>query len=242
MLGESCLNDVTNHCPSNLLFFFPFLRFDVERKFWTRYLFAWLLPRVFAWLFFGSGSYSSGHCGTFLAHIGGFFYMSCQINLAAIYSTPSCFRGQFTLQERNFWDRHPFAWLFCWFKKRHCRPVWHIFATHRRFFWITCPINLGVIIHILYVFAVNLTCWRANFEIAILSFDFFIGSKSDISGSFGTILSIFTVNVIYWRSNFDIPILFFDFFLGSKNDISGSFGTILADIGGFFLNDFKKSF
>ena len=36
---------------------------------------------------------------------------------------------------------------------------------------------------------VNLTYWRANFEIAILSFDFFLGSKSDISGSFGTFLA-----------------------------------------------------
>ena len=34
-----------------------------------------------------------------------------------------------------------------------------------------------------------MTYWRANFEIAILFFDFFVGSKSDISGSFGTFLA-----------------------------------------------------
>ena len=39
------------------------------------------------------------------------------------------------------------------------------------------------------MFTVNLNYWRANFEIAILFFDFFLGSKSDISGSFGTFLA-----------------------------------------------------
>ena len=32
-----------------------------------------------------------------------------------------------------------------------------------------------------HIFAGNLTYWRANFEISILFFDFFLGSKSDIS-------------------------------------------------------------
>ena len=39
------------------------------------------------------------------------------------------------------------------------------------------------------IFAVNLTYWRANFEITILFFYFFLASKSDISGSFGTFLA-----------------------------------------------------
>ena len=36
---------------------------------------------------------------------------------------------------------------------------------------------------------VDLTYWSANFEIAILFFDFFLGSKSDIPGIFGTSLA-----------------------------------------------------
>ena len=39
------------------------------------------------------------------------------------------------------------------------------------------------------IFAVNLNYWRANFEIAILFFDFFVGSKSEILGSCGTFLA-----------------------------------------------------
>ena len=110
---------------------------------------------------------------------------------------------------------------------------------------------------------VNLTYWSANFEIALLFFDFFLGSKGDILGSFGTfpahiggfflnelsnqfrsnlLLPIFAVNLNYWRADFEVSILFFDFFLGSKSDISGSFGTILADIGGTFVNELTKHF
>ena len=47
---------------------------------------------------------------------------------------------------------------------------------------MTCQINLRVA-------AVNLTYWEANFEIAILFFDFFLGSKSNIPGSFDTFLA-----------------------------------------------------
>ena len=110
---------------------------------------------------------------------------------------------------------------------------------------------------------VNLTYWRANFEVTILFSDFSLGSKSDILGSFGTfiahvgvfflnelanhfwnnlILSILAVNLTYRRANFEIAILFFDFFLGSKSDIAGSFGTFVADIGGFFQNELTKHF
>ena len=39
------------------------------------------------------------------------------------------------------------------------------------------------------VFVVNFTYWRSNFEVAVLFCDFSLGSKSDISGSFGTLLA-----------------------------------------------------
>ena len=39
------------------------------------------------------------------------------------------------------------------------------------------------------MFAVNLTCWRAFFKISILFFDFFLGWKSDISGSYSALLA-----------------------------------------------------
>ena len=100
-------------------------QFDVlEGKFWTRY--------PFAWLFFGSKNNRFGRFGTLLAHIGGFLSMSFQINVEAIYSPPSCFCVQFTLQENKFFDRYPFLWLFSWFKKWHLRQSWHISRTHWR--------------------------------------------------------------------------------------------------------------
>ena len=43
--------------------------------------------------------------------------------------------------------------------------------------------------HILHVFVANLTYLRANFEIDILFFDLFLGSKSDVSGIFSTFLA-----------------------------------------------------
>ena len=45
------------------------------------------------------------------------------------------------------------------------------------------------LLNIIYVFAFNLTYTRANVEIAILFVDFFLGSNSDILGSFGTFLA-----------------------------------------------------
>ena len=39
------------------------------------------------------------------------------------------------------------------------------------------------------IFAVNFTYWRADFELAILFFDFSLGSKCDIPRSFGTFLA-----------------------------------------------------
>ena len=115
--------------------------------------------------------------------------MSCQINLEGFYSAPLCFCGQFLLQERNFWNRYPFPWLFSWFKNWHFRPLWHIFATHWSFFSESLAISICEYInHNLCVSAVNLACWRANFEMAILFFDFFCGSKSDTLVSFATFL------------------------------------------------------
>ena len=43
--------------------------------------------------------------------------------------------------------------------------------------------------NLIFFFAVNLTYSSADFEIAILFFDFFLGSKSYISGSFGAFLA-----------------------------------------------------
>ena len=39
------------------------------------------------------------------------------------------------------------------------------------------------------MFTVNLNYWGANVEIAILFFDFFVGSENDTLGSFGTFLA-----------------------------------------------------
>ena len=95
--------------------------------------------------------------------------------------------------------------------------------------------------------------------IVILFFDFFLGSKSGISGIFGTFLADiggfflneltkrFTSNLLYsivflksiWpttkESLYSLSFCF-TFFLGAKSTIFRRFGTFLAHIGVFFLN------
>ena len=66
------------------------------------------------------------------------------------------------------------------------------------------------------IFAVNLTYWRANVEMAILFFDFFLGSTSDISGSFGSFLADiggFFLNEL--AKHFTSNLIFFFLFLQS---------------------------
>ena len=140
---------------------------------------------LFFVFFVGSKSDILGSFGTFLADIGVFSWISCQINLAVIYSSlspafwdryPFCwpffgsdndvlgsfgtfqaqifflddlpnqfesslfifftyFCGQFDLLEGKFWGRHPYLWLFCWFKKWHFRQFCHICSTYWRTFF-----------------------------------------------------------------------------------------------------------
>ena len=71
-------------------------------------------------------------------------------------------------------------------------------------------------IHILYVFVVNLSYWRANFEVVILFCDFSLGSKCNNLGSFGTFSAHtggFFLNELanHFRSN----LIFFFLFLRS---------------------------
>ena len=99
---------------------------------------------------------------------------------------------------------------------------------------------------------VRLTYWMANSEVAILFCDLSLGSKSDISGSFGTFLADiggiflneltkhFTSNLffsfVFLQSVFVLAILLFHFSFGSKSIFFVCFGTFSAHIGVFFLN------
>ena len=116
--------------------------------------------------------------------------MTCPIDLRVIYPYSVRFCGHLDLLEGKFWGGHPFLWLFSWFKKWHFRQFWHIPSTYWRTFseWVSKSFKEYFNL-LLPIFAVNLNYWRANFEITILFFDFFVGSKSDISGSFGTFLA-----------------------------------------------------
>ena len=104
-------------------------------------------------------------------------------------------------------------------------------------------------------FCHHLTCWRANVEIAVIFFDFFLGSKSDILCSFGTFLAHiggfflneltnqFTTDLLFffamlqsiWRTREKIlnSLSFCLTFFGSKSNSFGRFGTFLAHIGTF---------
>ena len=99
----------------------------------------------------------------------------------------------------------------------------------------------------------------------MLFFVFFVGSKSDILGSFGTFLAdiggIFLNELTnYFTSNLLFPFVFlrsiwltreeflyqlsfsFTFFFSSKTNTFGRFGTFLAHIGFFFLNQLPNQF
>ena len=105
---------------------------------------------------------------------------------------------------------------------------------------------------------VNLTYWRANFEVAILFSDFSLGLKPDILGSFGTFparIGGFFLNVL--SNHFGSNLIFFFLFLRSiwptgeliLRSISFSLTfflvqkvTLKADIGGIFVNELTKHF
>ena len=133
-----------------------------------------------------------------------FFWISCQIDLGAIYYSPS----------PSFWDCYPFCWLFFWFKQWDLRQFWHISSAFLEvFFSTTCQINLRGSYPYFLRFVVNLSYWRANFEVAILFCDFSLGSKSDILGSFGTfpahIGGVFlNESANHYRSNLIFTLLF----------------------------------
>ena len=130
-IGGIFVNELIKHFTNNLLFSFVFLRS------------IWLTPEEFL--------YSLSFCFTFLlvqkafflsvlAHfqhiLEFFFWISCQIDLGVIYSSPSpC-----------FCDCYPFCWLFFGFKQWDFRQFWHISsASLEVFFRMTCQINLTVI-------------------------------------------------------------------------------------------------
>ena len=136
-IGGFFVNELANHFTGNLLLSFVFWR-----SIWpTREEFSYSLS--FYCTVFGAKSNTSGRFGTSLAHIGVFFWISCQIDSAVMYFSPSssfldpyCLRfcGQFDLLEGKFCGRHPFLWLFSWFKGQ----FWHISSTYWRIFseWV----------------------------------------------------------------------------------------------------------
>ena len=182
--------------------------------------------------------------------------------MRVIYPNSLRFCCQFDLLEGKFWGRHPFPWLFSWFTKWHFRQFWHISSTYWMIFseWVSKSFEEKF--YLLFpIFAVNLTCCRANSEIAILFFDLFLGLRSDIAGSFGTCLAdiagvflneltthvtgnllfsfvFLQFNWTYERGFFVLAILSFQFFFGSK---SNTFGRS-AHIGVFPLNQLPNRF
>ena len=158
----------------------------------------------------------------------------------------------------QIWGRYTFLWLFCWFQKWHFTQFWHISSTFWRIFfeWVSKSNLLPP------VSAFNLTYWRANFEFAILFYVFFLGSKSDISGSFGTLLADiggfflneltkhFTSNLLFsflflrsvWptREEFWNSLSFgFTFFFFKKQKF-WPFRNIFSTDWNFFLNEFPN--
>ena len=105
------------------------------------------------------------------------FWISCQIDLGVIYSSPSPF--------------FEIAILFVDFFFASNNKILGSFGTFLAHYWRCFSQWLAksiweYFIHIVYVFVFNVTYWRANFEVAIPFSDFSLGSKSDILGSFGT--------------------------------------------------------
>ena len=152
--------------------FILLLRFFAVSWLYKRGIF--YIPIPLLHIFLGPKSDISGHFGTFLPRIGGFFlnhlpdqyhfhwiyswskkwhfrqfwhissrygwiffWMSWQSILRVIYSFPLCFYSQFDLLEGKFWGRHPFLWLFSWFKKWHFRAVLaHFLHILEELFWM----------------------------------------------------------------------------------------------------------
>ena len=83
-----------------------------------------------------------------------------------------------------------FCWLFFWFKQWEQFEILGSFGTFLALYWRFLSEWLAKSIweqflHNVYFLLVNLTYWRANFEVAIVFCDFSLGSKKDSLGSFG---------------------------------------------------------
>ena len=128
--------------------------------------------------------------GTILAHYWRFF----------LNDLPNQFESNLSIFFMFFWSIWPTGWqilrqpsfslTFLLVKKWHFMQFWHISSTYWRIFseWVSKSFQ-GWFNLLLPIFAVNLIYWRANFEIAILFFDFSLVSKNGILGNFGTFLA-----------------------------------------------------